>query len=58
MKEGAYGCRVGAAFVSINVVREHEMRGGKERKRERNEVVMAIKAIIGTRRSYSFCVEL
>jgi hypothetical protein len=34
IKEGAYGCRLVAAFVSISVVRERKTRDGKERERE------------------------
>jgi hypothetical protein len=46
-----------AVFVLINVVRERETRGGKERKSERREAVRAGKTVAGTCRSYSSSVE-
>jgi hypothetical protein len=51
------GCRVAVVFVLINVVRERETRGGKERKMERREAVMVGKTVAGTCRSYSSSVE-
>jgi hypothetical protein len=57
VKEELNGCRVAAVFVLINVVRERETRGGKERKIKGREAVRAGKTVAGTRRSYSSSVE-